>query len=104
MLSVTTSTPAVEQGHASHISPGQVFSSLKVGTHNVSAGDSGRSTVLVGSGSSTAAPTQPAPHLSSGHVSITVSSHPNTGASNLKAEGSALLAKETGHQVLLSMR
>jgi hypothetical protein len=95
-ISIADSSSAVLCGSGSHVSPGQVFSHLKVGASNLQ----GKGTVL-----STAEDVVKSSAVSTGQVAFNTSpgkvfSSLKFGSSNLEAEKHSLSAKVIGEQVI----
>ena len=95
LVPVASSVSAVDQAHSSHISPGQVFSSLKASVPATSSKASGTPTNASAVTSPTVMQGEVASHLSAGQVVSAL----NTGASNLGSVGSTLSTKEISQQV-----
>jgi hypothetical protein len=96
LVSVATSSSAALHGSRSHISPGQVFSHLKVGASNLQAKETVLSTNEDVVKSSAVSPGQVVSHTSPGKIFSSL----KFGSSNVEAEAYSLSAKAIGEQVL----
>jgi hypothetical protein len=94
-VSMATSPSGIVQGRASEISPGQVFSSLKVGASNLLTEGSSPLTKSLGPSSSTVTQGKVASHLSPGQVFSML----RIGASDVEADEAPLSSKDIGLQV-----
>lgn len=96
LVSVASCASAVDKAQSSHMSPGQVFNSLKVAVPATSTKASGMSPKELAVSSSTVMHGEVKSHLSAGQVISSL----NVGASNVGSSGSTLSTKELSQQVL----